>query len=813
MKFTNNQELIRTLFVEALVSSGLILISLRSYLFGNGFFDYADQYWVPSLYSPHLVYLCATYYNSYVGVLGYTRSSIAGIGIILSYLFRSPIIQEKVFILYTFIIFLTFSYILATILYKVLVEKLSLQLTFLKQEIFKAFLVIAIYSNIAIINLNVDGGTWSDGLIMVFIAIVVSYSVYTRSWVKATGVMALFLSLSIFLDPDYYLGFVVVIFVSSLFVKRSRFYERLLTPAVATVLSLPVLIYILDGLIITSAGITNPLAERPIVTVFGLAHLNLITSILLVGHFWSTYAISPPSIFFMAGKNTIVPYFGDIVLLPPSWLTYVWILTLSLYPIIALLSLFIKRTAKISLPFGITWLASFVLSIWWKIPLISNALFYLANLSFIGPAIGTTLSLGGHYMNIEGVSETVLIGILMFNILYGKPSFYPWFKRFGYIVFTGVSISFVIDSWFTIYSITGIVLERSYLISLVMILTLFLSLYLERNTIRKIFERLRKTIRLSSTNKFFKYVTAIAIVTIVVMTGWQAFNGSFYPQRSFSGSSRGILSTSDGPYSPVFIPNYVIDSFDNYTANSTYETVFYAPQMPNNFDGEYEGGYLSYLINNNYSSFISAFLDAENIRYIITYEDSSEITNALNSSGLYHFVIGPGAYVYENFKEKGNYYNANLMLNYSGPTLRYLLAYKIFGSLNVTPVFSESANKSIGFNSYSDTVNVLSPLYLASNYKYGTFVNSSYAFSRNVTEYFLPLRNNYISTGWYVYTGQNNVSFKIGGGTLFWNVQRNTSIDINYGNATGPGYYTVIPIPNYKHLFTSAKITPIIAVR
>ena len=51
------KKILFSLMFEIMASALIIFISLRVYIMGNGFFDYADQYWGPTMSGAHLASL------------------------------------------------------------------------------------------------------------------------------------------------------------------------------------------------------------------------------------------------------------------------------------------------------------------------------------------------------------------------------------------------------------------------------------------------------------------------------------------------------------------------------------------------------------------------------------------------------------------------------------------------------------------------------------------------------------------------------------------------------------------------------------
>ncbi|MEM3844459.1 MAG: hypothetical protein QXU98_01935, partial [Candidatus Parvarchaeota archaeon] len=690
----------KSLSIKIVISAVMVIISLRSFIFGYGFYDYADQFWSPSLNHPGIFQI--TYQGSYISMLSLGKEFITWPAMVIEDFFLNPVFQGKAFTIYTFIIFIAFSYVLAELLFRLLSSYVQLKTGFIGKELIEAFFVVIIYSNIAIMNLNVDGGTFSDGLIMLLIAISIVFSLLSKSKLLTLTVTSSLMSLSILLDPDYYILFVVAIFVSFLLNYRFKLWERFVMPAATVLLSMPVLYYVIEGMLITSVGIGNSLAVRPISYATAYSGYNPIAFVLLIAHLWSTYAISPPSILLFINKSTFIPFFGDIVLLPDSFLTVVWVTSLALYPLLSLVSLIFKNTRRIAIPFSAVWLASFIFTQWWRIPYLNKLFYRLSNLPVVGPAIGTALSLPGHYMNGEAIAETVLLGILIFNIYAGRFEIYSFLKRGGFAILLGLVAEFIAASFFLLYSGVTSKSSQYWVYSLIAVLSISACIVIRVKTNPFLYKRV--THRTKLIKRSIRVAVIVLIVFVVIMTGWQAFNGSFFPPRSYTGNSNGILtsqSLSYSPLSPQYIPNYVVDTYSALSSSTSYNTVFYSPTFPNNHFG-YQDNILNYLIFNNYSFAIPSFMRTEGIKYIVTYDDSPSILSALNSSGLEHSYIGPSSYLYVNSEIFPPKYEANLLLNYSQNNNNYLFSYGIFESMNVTPVVSNTGSNTLGFDTLSD---------------------------------------------------------------------------------------------------------------
>ena len=116
----------RIIIFEYSMSLIILLLSLRVYIFGNGFYDYADQFWNPAL--NRLSPFSFTYGGSYVSTLSMGKEMITWLGTLLMGLSTSPVAQDKIFTVYTFVIFLAAAWVLSELLYRLLDDFLHLNL-------------------------------------------------------------------------------------------------------------------------------------------------------------------------------------------------------------------------------------------------------------------------------------------------------------------------------------------------------------------------------------------------------------------------------------------------------------------------------------------------------------------------------------------------------------------------------------------------------------------------------------------------------------------------------------------------------------
>ena len=125
-------------------------------------------------------------------------------------LFSSNIeVIERVFVFYTFTLYFFLLLILARLLWSILTKLNSLQLNFIEKRIFVLFVALIGFANFEALNLNADGGTYSDGLIAIFICIAILLLIgYDRkNSILANGVL---LGVTALLDPDYFFFFALI---------------------------------------------------------------------------------------------------------------------------------------------------------------------------------------------------------------------------------------------------------------------------------------------------------------------------------------------------------------------------------------------------------------------------------------------------------------------------------------------------------------------------------------------------------------------------------------------------------------------------
>ena len=68
---------------------------------------------------------------------------------------------------------------------------------------------------------------------------------------------------------------------------------------------------------------------------------------------------------------------------------------------------------------------------------------------------------------------------------------------------------------------------------------------------------------------------------ITLFSGWQAFNGSYFPSRYYGGYGPGNAVPDTAPYSPVVIPPDVNTVYNYITGQSGQFNVYWPPYVSN----------------------------------------------------------------------------------------------------------------------------------------------------------------------------------------------------------------------------------------
>ena len=805
----------KSILLDGLISAVIVIISLRNFLFQGGYYYYSDQQWPlsTSIY-PEGVFSPSLLTNGILSggqVFTFTRDIISWPYYLMLHLNSNIQISERMFIFYSFMIYLAMCYIFAEEIYVALSKYSKTALPNVQKELFKFVLVIFLYSNFSAMNLNVDGGAFSDGLILISISISIVALISWEDGFVASLLTGALISLSALLDPDYLPMFFIAIF-SATFVrglmgrKLKRYLKR---DFVSVIVSIPAVFYIVYALFLTrtpfgpseiNSGRVFSISE----IAFASQNMNPFYPFLLLGHLWSTIVYAPPSILGLGPDISSIHslMYPAQVLWPPGMTTFLWFSSVVFVPFICFCSLFFRTTKNLAIPASMLSLVAYVFTQVQRVSPLFQMEYYATNIPIVGIAIGTSFALPGHFINLIAASYYILISITIFNVLAfrnignasGSANFTPFRK---------------VESFF------------------------------REHTSRHALPRLKSSLK----SKSYRQLIVVLILTLLLVSGWQAFDGSYFPDRAFPPYFGGNNIPNFAPFEPHYVPSSVIKVYDYIKSTNGTFNIYWpvglgiadtgtiqppAPTIPLPA--------LSYLISNHLYQDILPYLQSQSVKFLVvdnlTYEASLFLYGAFGLSsyesvlrffnstpGLQLVLRFPGIAVYEVPDVSSLFTHASLLLNYDGVSQDYALSYSLLQSLGVKPVVTDDAKEgaSMGIGTLNRTVNLISPGTLQSignavtpsysaspfqspnsmNFSSPHYINSSYfpiQFSWNQNHSLG--QDNYVIDNWTTSTwGGSLVNISLNDGLFTFNSSKGAYLTLDY-NGPLTGQYGGLTIPN-----------------
>ena len=786
--------------LEVLISFSISIVTLRVFLFQPGAYVYADQFWgvlpnLPNTEAPVLLIsnLGGRVYISYL--FQFTRDLISWPYLIVSS-FLPYAEALRLFILLSFVGNLLLAWYFSSILVEVLLEGTKKVMSVRGKELFKFLVVILVFCNLFVINLNADGGTFSDSVIFLLTCISISLLFKKRnaSAFLSIGVM---LGVIVLLDPDYYpisiLGLLIVSF--SMVLLNHKKLSNFINVLKAILISIPFYLLVQIAILVLNGSFG---AYRQISIPASLSNnLNPLFEWGLVGNSWTNITFVSPSILFSPGPIQDATALGQptILLLLPGLLSLTWLGAVWSIPLISSFSPIFRSTRWITLPTAILMVLGILLSQYAHLGPLLTLLVYMGYIPYLGNSISTVFAIPDHLMMLIAISFIFLYSAFFFNILSIRTNESILSSNFAHIPFKG-------------WKIYGF--------------------------------------------KVAKSMAIVLLVSIVIFSGWQAFDGSFYPARPDNSYFDGNGVVDIGGMAPVNLNNYTIQAYDYLFNNGSNFNVYWPIGGGIALNAYYIGSpsanvsELPFLLSHGYFYDVAPYLRSISIRYIVVQNQSMQYpqmympdiihTNYNNNQFLYYFGLEsywqvlnalnsvPGVQlcfenpVLEIFKVMGSgnlFYNANIIINYTAAKDFVGPAIGSFSAMGLLPTIANDYGLNVSDNFSSETTLIPPNTYL--NYfkitngtKWHFFNNYSGLNNSDNVMINQPL-NNSIDASWiqshsnnqfnravqgYFVTdwgGEVNVSVVNGTFTLF---SKNGSLStIEYGGATtsdAPG----IPVQN-----------------
>jgi hypothetical protein len=669
------------------------IVTTRGILFESGFYSYSDQIF------PLSTTISSVIISTHI-TLGFPfdRLIIGFPYYLFSFFSRSIGFISRAFLFYTFLLYSALCYVFSSLVvdfYSKHINKIST----IKRELSKIPIFVFAYSNLSAMQLNADGGTWSDSIILILIAIsIILILSYTEN-ISIYWIISAFLILTFLLDPDYAPMFMVsILTISSMNhiinknTRRSFTYAFL--PIFLSIIPLVFLYFQSSFISVISFGGFNSMGYRaytPGDVAFFSGNINYYNVLFLLGHFWSTLTFSPPSILFNPNK---IPYFPSIyypaqVLLPNNILTVVWYISIISIPILSLSSLLFKRLRKYTLSIFPLVIIAYLMTQEWDFRFIFYSIRYLSYLPFIGNAIGTSFALPGHFINM---------------------------LAYVYLTLFSLAVTSIIDSYEDLHIL---VIRKSH--------SLDINIWYD-----KIKRNTKKDMKLAK-----PFIAMFIVTFLVALAGWQAFNGSLYPMRANPGSyliGNGV--EPKGSLSPTLVNNSVIKAYDIVTTNyscmnysSQYNTLWIGGPYANDFPYEkpplqVSVSSLSYIFENSLYNDVLPYLIMHGIRYVVvSNEDISdnvpnpflafglsnyqETIGLLKESGLVSIFNQSETIVFTTPHESSLEVPTQMLID-PGTLLERATLYGIFSSLGYNASFMDKGIKT-GFNNNFATLDIINP--------------------------------------------------------------------------------------------------------
>jgi hypothetical protein len=738
------------------------------------------------------------------------------------------LLQEKIFYLYSFALFVTLSYILGALIVRYTLRILKKSPPFLKQEVVRVIIPVLMFTNLYFVYLNVDGGTVTSSFVAIFLAISLLLIVAEPDFVKALSVTVVVNSLGFLLDPSS--GPTVVLAIAVAMLMRTVMSRgslrtliiqlgELLLGFAGTLLFLVYFFYPTLG----SGSISLDYAARPydfaLIQHFAV-NTTLPNVLRFTGYTWSTITFAPPTIL-----TYTAPYQGlpgqetpTAVLILPGVVSELWLLSLFAPAAIAASSAIRREIGSIALPFFAIFLVSLGATQWPWFPPSAQAVTTLASLPLIGPLIGEAVFFPFSFMLGEAVAVVVLVGVLLTSVMAGAgPS-----RSTGGVAIPSVN---------------------------------------PRRLGRRAIRFARSISRLRGAHSEGAKWAIIAVITfLVVFPGWQAFNGSYFPSRSYPPYVNGNGVPNAGPFEPVQIPpdvtaayNYLYDlpgDFNVYwpTGGSnqslTQRVAFLfqqndAPKAIANLPA------LPGLVANGETGALLSYLQAQDVRYLVLQNTSPYALQQLDY-GLSNFTALRAFFdslpdltpvlsfsnltIYEVGGTWGISYPVSNIVSYGGSSSSYPTAYSVGSALDspTAIVLSNPANRTLSIDNLSGSEAILSPSFIenvsgagtvgktALSPSVGTFLTDpigSYenfeAGAGNLSEVVNQAAGTALSIANWSFDdwGPSNVSLSITNESIEWSAQGPTTVSLNAGPSLteGPGGINITS-PNSTTCITSLAL-------
>lgn len=770
------------------------MVTLWGLLFSPGLYAYSDQHFPLSSSLPPTFIVSTSPLNGF----SFDRLFITWFIPLALTLSNSLADIERIFLYYTFLLYSLLCYAFAALAVDFYSSKIN-ALTSFKKNAGKLAIFILAYSNLSSLNLNADGGSWADAIILILLSISIILILKDAPKLRIYLIISGFIMLSVFIDPDYLPMFWLAVFVVSLAkaLTGTRELKRIAYSLFSIAVSIIPVIFLYFQAFFSAPPLSpgfNVLGYRdfsPSTVAFFSSNINPYNVFILVGHLWSTIIYAPPSILLVKNIfNLSTLYYPPQIIVVPGIIYYLWLISLGSIPVIAFSALFFRSTRKTALPVFTLLIVAYLVTQEWNFRIVYNSLHILINIPLFGTAIGTALSLPGHFINLMAYTYLPLFAMGVLTIIHNSGKIFISTEKYQKSQRRSLSISML-------------------------------------HVTKK---RKKAQVRV--------LISSFVIILLVSLAGWQAFSGSYYPMRAYPGSF--LLGNSiepKGVFSPTVINASVIKAYNIVVSNSSsgYNSVWIGGPSENDFafagvPNSVTENSLSYLVTNHLWYDVQPYLESHSVRYVIVSNEDIAQTGPnpflawgfnnysganifFNESGLCKVYSEGGVSVYELPKVNNPIYYSNLLLDTTGMDGESSVLYKLFSFFGYNTSFSVNGIQT-GFDNSTDNVDVIEPSQFPfssisppaliplgmrtntsyySSYDNSTLYNGHLEYSQNnsLGQYMDYLPGNFTTTSW-----SGNVSFSFNDGSLIA-IAQNSSFSLGYnGSLAGTPGGVRVPLGN-----------------
>ena len=756
-------------YIDIILILIIPLIALRGFLFKSGYYFYADQGWRLSNY----IYANGILSFNSLGGFSFSRLIIDWPYYIITLFTDSVMVTERAFIYYTFVLYLFCAYIFATMITSKFFESKN------KYEIIavKFIIVLFIFSNLTALNLINDGGSFTDNLNILFIAIILLAFISWKNMKMAFLVSTILLTVSILVEPDYTTFYIISIIIGSTiagYINKDFLYRFKYALLTVTSAIIPVAFVILGLVLTSSAGSTVTAVGALRVYNYGTIsffsrNIKPLYPLILIGHLWSTIVYAPPNILFSGNKISSVKALMNPsqLLLPDGFITYIWLFTVIMVPVISLISIVFRKTREIIFPVIVLFIIYYTMSLVYYIKPLFYLELHISEIPLIGASIGTTLALPGHIINVIASMYYILFSISIVNLM---------------------NMHFHVD----------IQSDKDKLNINVTIIKNYIGNIKNKNYFR---------------NSKFQVFIVIFIIFIVLFSGWQAFDGTFYPARA-PDTPNGNHVANVGGYTPIDINRSVIHAYDFISSQKSNFNILWIggpslsgrPFVPPHPEASIPN--LNYIISNNLSVDFYYNLIYSNVKYIVISNQDIQ-QNTFSNVGFKNFTCAQSFLknniglreIYSKYPvdifEINNFtsiYKSNMLLNYEGNSIYEGALPYLFSTLGYKVAITDDNKYGllVNFDNNTKNISIDTPEYITT-LVHG--ISSYYNLSSDITtsgtnhNTAIVLPDNFTLTLW----SSNETYYHYSNRTLNLTIYNNSNQDVSYnGSFDSPpgGYYT-----------------------